>query len=48
MTDHRALFHNVFQPPALNDYHPLILRATRKLLQKLLEDPDDRITHLRQ
>ena len=43
----RRTFHNFFQPSAVPEYRPLHIRAARKCLAKLLEDPKNFRMHVR-
>ncbi|KAG5636534.1 hypothetical protein H0H81_007701 [Sphagnurus paluster] len=44
----RRLMHHDFQQQAVMQYHPHQLKATHRLLRRLLDDPDDILGHIRQ
>ncbi|TFK25351.1 cytochrome P450 [Coprinopsis marcescibilis] len=44
---HRRIFHQSFHPAAARQFHPHISKATRKMLNRFLEDPGDMMEILR-
>lgn len=46
--ERRRVFHQFFHPNAAVAYRPRELKVARELLRRLLESPDDFMTHLRQ
>ena len=44
---HRRLFHQHFHPAAVTKYHPTISKETKKLLNRLIDKPDDFMKHIR-
>lgn len=44
---HRKAFHDVFRPEAAMHFRPIQLRSMHALLRKLVESPEDFVTHLR-
>ncbi|TFK25339.1 cytochrome P450 [Coprinopsis marcescibilis] len=44
---HRRIFHHSFHPTAARQFHPHISRATKKMLNRFLEDPSDMMEILR-
>ncbi|KAJ3553127.1 hypothetical protein NM688_g3783 [Phlebia brevispora] len=45
--DTRRAFHQYYNSNQVPNYHPTVVRNTRKMLASLLETPDDFMTHLR-
>jgi len=46
--EHRRLFHQEFHPTATLRYRPQEVKGTHQLLRRLLNTPDDWMSHLRQ
>jgi len=44
---HRKMFLQEFNPSTVTRYHPQEIKYTHKLLKRLLENPDDFMTHIR-
>ncbi|KAF8576736.1 cytochrome P450 [Ramaria rubella] len=44
---HRKLFHRRFHPSATVDYHPIQIRQTREMLQRIYGTPSNYVAHLR-
>ncbi|GLB42757.1 putative cytochrome P450 family protein [Lyophyllum shimeji] len=45
---HRRVMHQSFHPAAAAKFHPTELKAAHGLLRRLLDEPDDLLSHLRQ
>jgi cytochrome P450 len=44
---HRKAFHEVFRPEAAVSFRPIQLNSIHALLLKLMENPENFVTHLR-
>jgi cytochrome P450 len=44
---HRKVFHEVFRPEAAVSFRPIQLSSIHALLRKMMENPEDYVTHLR-
>lgn len=45
--EHRRLFHQQFHPGVTHKYHHIISEQVRKLLKRLIAQPEDFMQHVR-
>lgn len=45
--EHRRMFHQHFNPAAVQKYHPRTSQEVKKLLGRLIAQPDDFMQHIR-